>query len=180
MGVSPDQPWVYPYVEDLTVGAKQRAARMGRVPLRPVVPVEMIGPDDSQRTLGLVDSGSEHTLAGAWLARATGARPGPDDPELEIVIGGRARLVRFMTVSLALMPPADVNAIPCVWEAQVGILETWEPPWPVLLGQVGFLDVFTVTMNRWARALTVESLEGWDERYPVIVEEPDSPWFFPY
>lgn len=179
--MGPDQPWVYPYAEDLTVGAKERAARMGRVPLRPVVPIELIGPGGSQHTLGLIDSGSEHTLVAPWLARATGARPGPNDPELEIGIGGRTRLVRFTSVSLALIAPPGVQADPCVWEAQVGVFDSWEPAWPVLLGQVGFLDAFTVTMNRWARALAVESLERWDERYPVIVEEaPDSPWFFPY
>jgi hypothetical protein len=44
---------------------------MGRVPLRPIVPLELIGPAGRQRTVGLVDSGSEHTLIAPWLARAT-------------------------------------------------------------------------------------------------------------
>ncbi|MPZ86529.1 MAG: hypothetical protein GEU81_00385 [Nitriliruptorales bacterium] len=68
-----------------------------------------------------------------------------------------------------------------MWAAEVGFFDQWEPAWPMLLGQVGFLDAFTVTMNRWARAVAVERLETWDERYPIVVEEADdSPWYFPY
>ncbi len=51
----------------LTLGSEKRAARMGRVPLRPVVPIELIGPMGRQRTVGLVGSSSEHahrSLAG--------------------------------------------------------------------------------------------------------------------
>jgi hypothetical protein len=33
---------------------------MGRVPLRLIVPIELIGPTGRQRTVGLVNSGSEH------------------------------------------------------------------------------------------------------------------------
>jgi hypothetical protein len=33
-----------------------------------------------------------------------------------------------------------MEADPYVWKAEVGMLDQWEPAWPVLLGQVGFLD----------------------------------------
>lgn len=124
--MGPDQPWVYPYVEDLTVGAKERAARMGRVPLRPVVPIELIGVTGRQRTFGLVDSGSEHTLIAPWLARATGTQPRPEDPELEIGIGGGHRIIRISRLSLALIPPPGTDDTPQIWEAEVGILDHWE------------------------------------------------------
>lgn len=79
--MGPEGAWVYPYAQDLTLGAKEQAARMGRVPLQPIVPIELIGPTGRQRTVGLVDSGSEHTLIAPWLARATGAQATPEDPE---------------------------------------------------------------------------------------------------
>ncbi len=99
---------------------------MGRVPLRPVVPIELIGVTGRQRTFGLVDSGSEHTLIAPWLARATGTQPRPEDPELEIGIGGGHRIIRISRLSLALIPPPGTDDTPQIWEAEVGILDHWE------------------------------------------------------
>lgn len=43
-------------------------------------------------------------------------------------------------MSLGIIPPPEMEADPYVWKAEVGMLDQWEPAWPVLLGQVGFLD----------------------------------------
>lgn len=172
-------PWIYAYTEDPTVGAKERLHRMGRLPLRPILTVTMVGPVGRQKTVGLVDSGSEHTLAGPWLARATGCHPGPEDPELEIGIGGRNRLVRFTDVTLELSPPQPLSAQPSwTWSAQVGIIDYWDPPWPMLLGQVCFFDQFTVTMNRHAQGLAVERLEEWDDRFGDQIRMAHDDWRF--
>ncbi len=80
-------------------------------------------------------------------------------------IGGRIRVVRFTEVTPEVPPPAppgDQDA--WTWSAEVGIIDYWDPPWPMLLGQVGLFDQFTVTMNRRAQGLAVERLEQWDSR----------------
>lgn len=41
----------------------------------------------------------------------------------------------------------------------------------MLLGQVGFFDQFTVTMNRHAQGLAVERLEQWDSRSADHIRE---------
>lgn len=174
--------WVYPYTEDLTIGAKERAERVGRVPLRPVVQVALRGPKGSQRVPALVDSGSEHTLAGLWLSRATGVVPDEHAPELEIGIGGLPRLIRLVDIALQLYPPPGVTAEPIEWRTQIGFIMTaWEPPWPVLLGQVGFYDRFTVSMSRFVQAFAIEGEAAFDRRYGVAyAEAEDELWRMPY
>jgi len=172
---------VFPYTEDPTIGARERADRLGRLPFRPLVHVELIGPAGRQRVAALVDSGSEHTLVGPWLARATGAQPAADATELDIGIGGRTRTIRFTDVGLALVPPDPESFHRYEWRAEVGIIVSqWEPPWPILLGQVGFYDTFTVTMNRTARGLAVDAMERWDAMFPAPPAEATEPWTFPY
>lgn len=51
---------------------------------------------------------------------------------------------------------------------------TWRPWFSVLLGQVGFLDRFTVTMSRHASALAIDDQEAFDATYdpPPSPEQP--------
>jgi hypothetical protein len=133
------------------------------------------------RVAALVDSGSEHTLAAPLLARAIGVEP-DDTREFTIGIGGGARLVQPASVTIELYPELDSEGSPLTsWEAEVGFFKTWEPPWAILLGQVGFFDTFTVTMSRLAQALAVEQKETFDQRFGRIyrARENDSPRFEP-
>lgn len=171
--------WLYPYTEDPTPGAAERADRTGDISLRPVVLVEMVGSSGSQVFPALVDSGSGYNVVGPWIGRATGALPTPQSPELEIGLGGGTRKVRFVDSLMRLIPPPGSTELPYEWNAKVGILDKWEPPW-ALLGQVGFFDQFTVTMNRWARGMLIESLEAFDRRVPVVHEEAEARYFSPY
>jgi hypothetical protein len=56
------------------------------------------------------------------------------------------------------------------WQAPVGFFTQWEPPWGLLLGQVGFFDRFTVTMSRLSQALALEAAEEFDHRFGVHME----------
>lgn len=56
------------------------------------------------------------------------------------------------------------SATPIEWRADVGFVSRWDPPFSVLLGQVGFLDTFTVTSRRMAGTLAIEDPEVFDER----------------
>jgi hypothetical protein len=74
-------------------------------------------------------------------------------------------------VDIRLHHPRDPFDEFIEWRTEVGFLGRQpQVPWSVLLGQVGFLDRFTVTMNRHAQALAIEPLEAFDRRYGQIVE----------
>lgn len=53
------------------------------------------------------------------------------------------------------------------WQAPVGFVSTWRPTFPVLLGQVGFLDRFTVTMSRYSQSLVVEEVDVLATRFGI-------------
>ncbi len=169
------EPSLFPYVED-------PAGRRGRETLRPVVAVRLHGESEAPtKVAALVDSGSEHTLAAPLLARAIGIEP-DESREFTIGIGGGARLVRPAQVTIELYPRLDTDDPPLTtWDTEVGFFATWEPPWAVLLGQVGFFDKFTVTMSRLAQALAIERKETFDERFGHIYRTVDkrSPRFEP-
>jgi hypothetical protein len=125
--------------------------------------------------VALVDSGSEHTLASPALARALNFNV-EDGVQGNIGIGGGFRPVAFTTVHLELYKEVFRSGQTPLseWDAEVGFLRSWEPPWAVLLGQVGFFDQFTVTLHRSAHALVVENWQAFDDRFGVIIEEADT------
>lgn len=115
--------------------------------------------------VGLVDSGSEHVLAPAWIARSIGIDLSRVDDRLLLGIGGQAIEARFAELTLRLHAPDSPRATSIEWRADVGFVPRWDPPFSVLLGQVGFLDTFTVTMSRMAGTLAIEDPEVFDERF---------------
>jgi hypothetical protein len=77
-------------------------------------------------------------------------------------------MVEFADASLRLMAPGEANDDVYVeWQAEVGFLQQWRPTWPMLVGQVGFFDQFTVTMSRFALQTAVEPAGAFDARYGV-------------
>jgi hypothetical protein len=158
-------PWVFPYGEDLV---SRTSAVTDRVILRPFVTVAMVGQEE-QSVLALVDSGSEHTLSGMGFARLTGVEPDPNT-ETVLGVGGAWRTARFADVTLRLGPRDAPPKEHLEWQAPVGFFTQWEPPWGLLLGQVGFFDRFTVTMSRLSQALALEAGEDFDRRFGVYIE----------
>jgi hypothetical protein len=51
------------------------------------------------------------------------------------------------------------------WNAEVGVVHRWRAVWPIVLGQRGSFDEFTVTMNRHAQMLAVTAREDFDQRF---------------
>jgi hypothetical protein len=147
---------VYPFYEEAHL-------RRGRIVQRPVVLVSIGDPD--LRFDALVDSGSEHVLADSTLAYASGIDlSDPVDIE-EIGLGGGIVEARFMPVTAYLHPPAGVDAEPITWDLDVGFIDGWRPLYPCILGNVGFLDRFTVTISRFAQATAVEEVDAFDDRF---------------
>jgi Aspartyl protease len=171
LAAPPAFPWVYPYTEERRVDG---AEFLLKALLRPLVIVRFEGERlGSHNVVALVDSGADHILVSPWIAQDIGVTP---DPNRSIMsrIGGATRPVQFADVRVILAPPdieIDAGGFDrgrCYeWEAQVGFFTTWQsPPWSVVLGQIGFFDRFTVTMNRQSQALAITAVEDFDDRYP--------------
>jgi hypothetical protein len=138
--------------------------RRGRTVLRPIVLVS-IGTVDLILD-ALVDSGSEHVLADESVAIAAGINlASPLDTE-EIGLGGRIVEARFVAVKAYLHSPGnDPTSSPTSWDLEVGFISGWRPLYPCILGNVGFLDRFTVTISRYSQATAIEPMETFDDRF---------------
>lgn len=141
--------------------------------LRPLVEARIIGDaTSSNRVAALIDSGSDYTLAAPILALEAGidTRSGI---RTRVRVGGAPRDIAVVDATIRLCDPslkdaeggcAQSNAFE--WEAEVGFFEKWDdPPFSLILGQIGFYDRFTVVMSRFAQGLALEPLEEFDRRY---------------
>ena len=171
----PPFPWVYPFVED--AGAHGYYEEGGIV-LRPVIEVQMLGgglrdPSEAPRLAGIVDSGSERTLAQQWVARAIGAQL-DEESEITIGIGGHHRRVQLADVTMRVSPFGEQHLADRFyeWHARIGVfVDHWQPPWSLLLGQRGFFDEFSVTMSRHTQAIALESREVFDTRFASGIDD---------
>lgn len=166
----PQFPWVYPYTEDVAGTKTRYKGESERSVLRPTIIATASAAETlEQKVEALIDSGSEHTLCAPWIARALGLDLGDAFRELPLGIGGNTLTARFLDVSLRIYAPQPNGNEFFEWQTEVGFVDEWRPPWQILLGQVGFLDRFTVTMHRGAQAFAVHEYERFDEEYGVLV-----------
>jgi hypothetical protein len=150
-------PWRYPYEDE--------AERAGVMVKRPVVAITPVGREGGTTVTALVDSGCEHVLAAPWVAMATGSDPQGAHRSLPLGIGGDNVSVQFVDLTLRLHPPGGTDDEFVEWQTEVGFVNKWRPPWPMIVGQVGFFDAFTVTMSRYAMELAVEAADTYDARF---------------
>lgn len=155
----PPLPWLYPYQED--------GPRLDRIVHRPIVPVALAGTEVTDGQFALVDSGCSHVLAAPWLADSAGVESRRSDRTIDLGIGGTIVKTRFVDMRLRLLAPDGDDEHYFEWETEVGFFESWKPTFTVLLGQVGFLDQFTVTMSQFALQTAVEPVEAFDQRFGV-------------
>ena len=156
-------PWIFPYQDDPAVAGEPR---LGRAVLRPLVECRLSAVETNERTWALVDSGSEYTLALRWVAQVIGVEP-DEEREIPLGIGGENVRVRFADVRIHLGPVDRAEDEWLEWSAEVGFVQHWRATWPIVLGQRGLFDQFTVTMNRGAQAMTLTAYEDFDQRFPV-------------
>lgn len=151
-------PWLYPY-------AAERQPWREREVLRPIVPVGLAGHSaDATPRVGLVDTGAENVLAAAWLADLVGVDLSQNVDKALIGIGGQTAEVTFAEVELQLFSP-DAGEEFVSWRCDVGFVPGWQAPFAMVLGQVGFLDRFTVTFHRGAAMLAIEDWSAFDTRF---------------
>lgn len=171
-------PWLYDYVEEARSAGKHF---LEKPLMRPAVMVQLRHKDRSSHTfLALVDSGCDHVLAPEWVAHHIGVEP-DEAREIRIQIGGNVRRVRFADVTVYLAPPGtepgETPSSPGLeWQTQVGFFMDWsDPPWMVVLGQCGFFDQFTITMNRQSNQVALDRREEFDERFGVPLAKEQAP-----
>jgi hypothetical protein len=151
-------PWLCPYAAEPTM-------RRGREVLRPVVTVSLPGVLQTiEPSWALVDTGAENVLAASWLADLAGIDLTANTDQMRIGIGGQIADVTFAQVEMRLHAPDDLQDF-ISWHADVGFVPHWRAPFPVVLGQVGFLDRFTVTFHRGAAMLAIEDWDVFDSRF---------------
>lgn len=93
--------------------------------------------------------------------------------ETELGIGGGRPYFKFVDLLVRLQYPGGSDAEFIEWEAEVGFCDEWRAPWPVLLGQHGFFDRFTVSMHRSAALTVIEEWGAFDERFGIQPGESD-------
>lgn len=156
---APPFPWLYPYQED--------GPRLDRIVHRPIVPVALVGAEVTDGQFACVDSGCSHVLAAPWLAHSSGVEPKNSSRVIDLGIGGTIVKTRFVDMRLRLLAPDGSDAHFIEFETEVGFFDSWKPTFTVLLGQVGFMDQFTVTMSQYAKQTAIEPVEAFDERFGV-------------
>jgi len=113
----------------------------------------------------LVDSGAEHILAAPWLADDAAVDLTHPKYKTQLGIGGGNPLVQFVDMTMRLQQPSGDDDDYIEWEVEVGFVEYWRAPWPVLLGQHGFFDRFSVSMHRAAALTVIEDWDAFDRRF---------------
>ena len=104
-------------------------------------------------------SGSEHTLAPRWLADEFGIDLDKPTDRLLLGVGGRAVEAVFAEVDLHLYRDHDAGDY-VQWRTEVGFLHPWDAEFYLILGQIGFYDEYTVTMNRRFLTVRVQPVEA--------------------
>lgn len=132
--------------------------RLGRDVFRPAVPVSL-GPKFRRGIVGLVDSGSEHTLASRELPDDTGLDLSEATKTLRLGIGGQSAEAVFETVEIRLYRDHHEDEF-VSWFTEVGFLAPWNAEFFVILGQIGFFDEFTVSMNRRLLVVHIDEPEA--------------------
>ena len=162
-------PWIFPYV----VETNPEDHPLGRTLLRPLVEARIIGATASSNRVGaLIDSGSDYTLAAPVLALEAkiDIRKGRST---RLRVGGASRDISVVDTTIRLCDP-DLSEVDggceggnaLEWQAEVGFFEKWDdPPFSLILGQVGFFDHFTVVASRFAQGLAIEPIDKFDAWY---------------
>ena len=115
---------------------------------RPVIPLRVIGPANTQVILGLVDTGSDVTVLPAFLLDLIGAAPSGETAHFRGV-GGQVVTARYSRVALALDHRHGLYR----WQATVGFLDGRDV---AILGYAGFLEYFEAAFSSQRRRLTLK------------------------
>ncbi len=119
---------------------------------RPEVPVTMIGPARTRTLLGLVDTGSDHTIVPMSVADNLGLDVNEFAITTANVFGGQS--VRLQSGEVVLRLEADGATV--TWPTLVSFFDfPSEADETIILGHAGFLEFFTSTFDGELESLTL-------------------------
>jgi hypothetical protein len=120
---------------------------------RPEIPIAIEGPIRSGTYLGLVDTGSDHTILPMAIAQYLGVVVEPESGPPAMVFGGHRVQLAVGEVVFRLQTPDDVIK----WTTEVCFFESREQDDDsLILGHSGFLDFFSATFDGKLGALSLD------------------------
>jgi hypothetical protein len=122
---------IFPYL-DVSRGQDVRS--------KPIIPIGFHGPAGYRQVFALVDSGAEHSLLSLELIDSLGLREVGADAVEVIGVGGDASLGYLLDVEHQLRNHR--------WTAPAIFSDIMDSQSPMVLGQAGFFEFFTVTFRR--------------------------------
>jgi hypothetical protein len=133
--------WVFSYTD-----FGESHASLGRPVFRAAFPVGVTGGEVS--FWALVDTGGPVTMVAHEVIAAGGGNPVDTGRVMPVRLGGRSFDAPLFELTLEALPPATIDDPPRSWRGLVGVLA----PFPhkgtsIILGQIGFLENFTVTFG---------------------------------
>ena len=154
------EPWVYPYTD-----FGEGRGKLPRPILRAVIGVGTSS--DSPTFSAIVDTGGPVAVVAQEVIQS-GGDPVDTGSSMFLRLAGSASEVPLYELTLEARPPAELSTEPAIrWRSLVAVLT----PWPhqgtaVMLGQVGFLDNFTVTFG--PGGFVLEPADVFKRRYPTL------------
>jgi hypothetical protein len=129
---------------------------------RPTVDVRLWHEGLEWQTKALIDTGSPRTIFDRGAADALEIDLSDRSRQRLHFLAGQSLYAVPAMVALTLPPFDDIS-----WETEVDfLLGDWNMPFG-LLGQIGFLDRWVVTFNRYRNYFAVQQIDDFEERLPV-------------
>lgn len=114
---------------------------------QPIIPISIHGPAGFRHVFALVDSGAEHSVLSLELLASLRLRTN-DAEAVEIVgVGGKASRGYLLDVEYQLQNHR--------WTAAAVFSDVMELDSPMILGQAGFFEFFTVVFRRRRRIMDI-------------------------
>jgi hypothetical protein len=99
-----------------------------------------------------------------WIAQDIGATV-HTELSSDLGMGGETISTSPADVELRFGPSDVPESEWHQWSTEVGVVDHWKAQWPVVLGQRGCFDEFTVTMSRHSQALAFTQRDDFDQRF---------------
>ncbi len=154
--------WVFGYTD-----FGESHGTLGRPVLRAALRVAVPGRRSS--FTALIDTGGPLTVVSEEVIASAGDAAVATGQTLPIRLGGRAFEARLFELALQAIPPVGAHDPRRSWHGLAGVLD----PWPhqgtsVILGQIGFMENFTVTFG--PDHFAVEPGNVFGKRFPPPID----------
>jgi hypothetical protein len=108
-----------------------------------------VGVPGRRRTFtALIDTGGPLTVVAHEVINAGGGEPVDTGETVPLKLGGRSSIARLFELTLEARPPDETDAPAIQWRGLAAVMSPFpHPDTSIILGQIGFLENFTVTFG---------------------------------